>query len=213
MGEAGLEQTKEFLKEANISSIGHPVECDGDFVSKEDGIAFLAFNKTFPFNCSDDEVAEIVKKTKAANPEDFLIVMLHWGTEYQFHSSLSQQNLAHQVINAGADLIIGHHPHVVQEIEEYQGRLIFYSLGNFIFDYDGYFLKETLEGLVVGLEIYPEKLVYRLFPIKTYLSQPSLMGMKEIEEFLQKLSTRSYPHMLLSEQIKAGIIEIERSKE
>jgi len=212
MGEVGLEQTKEFLKKANIGSVGHPVECDKDFLSKEDGIAFLAFNKTFPFNCPDNEIAEIVKTTKAENPDDFLIVMLHWGVEYQFHSSLAQQNLAHQIIDAGADLIIGHHPHVVQEIEEYKGKLIFYSLGNFIFDYDRYFLKETLQGLVVGLEIYPEKLVYRLFPVKTHSSQPSLMEQKETEEFLQKLALRSYSHALLPEQIKAGIIEIERSK-
>lgn len=213
MGEPGLEQTKEFLKEVNINPVGHPTECDGDFLFKEDGIAFLAFNKTFPFNCSDDEVTEIVKRTKNTDPEDFLIVMLHWGMEYQFHSSLPQQNLARQIIDTGADLVIGHHPHVVQEIEEYQGKLIFYSLGNFIFDYDGYFLKETLEGLAVGLEIYPEKLVYRLFPVKTHLSQPSLMELKGAEEFLQKLASRSYPHTLLPEQIKTGIIEIERSKE
>ena len=208
MGELGLEQTKEFLKNVDISSIGHPIKCDRDFLFKQDDIIFLAFNKTFPLNCSDNEITEIVREIRNSNPRDFLIVIFHWGDEYQNKSSLFQQNLAHQVIDAGADLIIAHHPHIVQEIEKYDGKLIFYSLGNFIFDQ--YFSKETQEGLVVGLELYPEKLIYRLFPIESYLSQPFLMEQKKAEEFLQKLATKNYSQALLFEQIKSAIIEIER---
>jgi poly-gamma-glutamate synthesis protein (capsule biosynthesis protein) len=166
----------------------------------------LAFNKTFPFNCSDEEIAKIVKKVRESNPGKFLIVLLHWGQEYQLKSSISQQSLSHKLIDEGADLIVGSHPHVVQEIEEYKGKLIFYSLGNFIFDQ--YFSKETQEGLAVGLEIYPEKVIYRLFPIQSCLSQPFLMEKEKAKEFLENLAKRS--SLQLFDKIKTGIIEIER---
>lgn len=206
MGELGLEETKEFLAKANINFVGHPIRCDKDFLFEKNEIIFLAFNKTFPFNCSDREILEIVRKIKNSQPKKFLVVIFHWGEEYQLKSSIVQKNLAHQLIEAGANLIIGSHPHVVQEIEEYKGKLIFYSLGNFIFDL--YFSKETQEGLAVGLEIYPEKVIYRLFPIQSHLSQPFLMEKEKANEFLGKLAKKSSPQLF--DQIKNGIIEIEK---
>ena len=205
MGVDGLEETKGLLNQGNVSFIGHPVKCDGDFFEK-DNIIFLAFNKIFPSNCSDKQIIEIVKKTKQLNQKKLLIVVPHWGEEYQLNSSISQQELAYQMIDAGADLIIGSHSHVVQEIEEYKGKLIFYSLGNFIFDQ--YFSEETQEGLAVGLEIYSEKNIYRLFPIQSRLSQPFLMEQKETDGFLEKLAQRSSEKLF--EEIKTGIITIEK---
>jgi poly-gamma-glutamate synthesis protein (capsule biosynthesis protein) len=206
LGKEGFAETKEFLLKANIDFVGHPISCKEDFLTEKGGIIFLAFNKTFPFNCSDEEIAKIVKKVRESNPGKFLIVLLHWGQEYELKSSISQQRLAHKLIDEGADLIIGSHPHVVQEIEEYKGKLIFYSLGNFIFDQ--YFSKETQEGLAVGLEIYPQELIYRLFPIQSHLSQPFLMEKEKANEFLENLAKRSSPQLL--HKIKTGIIEIER---
>lgn len=206
VGESGFEQTKSFLTKANINFVGHPIKCDKDVFFAKDDILFLAFNKTFPFNCSNEEIAEIVKNTKNAHPKKFLVVILHWGEEYQPKSSVFQQKLAHQIIDAGADLIIGAHPHVVQEIEEYRGKLIFYSLGNFIFDQ--YFSKETQQSLAVGLELYPEEIIYRLFPIESYLSQPFLMEKEKANEFLEKLAKKSSPQLF--EQIRNGIIESRR---
>ena len=206
VGEKGFEETKKFLKENGISPIGHPIDCEKEFLFETEEMVFLAFNKTFPFNCSDDKIVRIVKEVRDSNSEKFLIVLFHWGEEYQSKSSIFQQKLAHRTIDAGADLIIGSHPHVVQEIEEYKGKLIFYSLGNFIFDQ--YFSKETQEGLAVGFEIYPEKVIYRLFPIQSHLSQPFLMEQERAKEFLEKLSKKSSPQ--LDDKIKNGIIEIER---
>jgi len=206
LGQKGYEETEKILKESKIDFLGHPIECNENFLLERDNIIFLAFNKTFPFNCSDEEIVEIVKRVKTSNSEKFLVVMFHWGNEYQLKSSLSQQKLAHQMIDAGADLIVGSHPHVVQEIEEYKGKLIFYSLGNFIFDQ--YFSKETQEGLAVGLEVWPEKIVYRLFPLKSQLSQPSLMNSEEAKNFLEKLAQKSSPKLL--NEIKNGKIEIEK---
>jgi poly-gamma-glutamate capsule biosynthesis protein CapA/YwtB (metallophosphatase superfamily) len=65
---------------------------------------------------------------------DVIVVSLHWGTEYAQSPSLEQQDNAHRIVDWGADLILGHHPHVIQKIEEYKQGVIVYSLGNFIFD-------------------------------------------------------------------------------
>jgi poly-gamma-glutamate capsule biosynthesis protein CapA/YwtB (metallophosphatase superfamily) len=65
---------------------------------------------------------------------DVKILSLHRGAEYRIHPNQRQRNLARTLIDHGADLIIGGHSHVPGEIERYQGKYIFYSLGNFIFD-------------------------------------------------------------------------------
>jgi len=179
MGYAGLEETKQLLGRVNIDWVGDPLDCSRQALIKHN-LIFLAFNKTFP-NCKNDEIIEIVK---SFDWNKFLIVSIHWGEEYKLKSNSAQQELVHKIIEAGADLVIGHHPHVVQEIEKYEGKLIFYSLGNFIFDQ--YFSQETQEGLVVGLEIYPSKILYKLFPIESNLSQPSLMESEKAKIFLEK---------------------------
>ncbi len=68
---------------------------------------------------------------------DVLIVSLHWGIEYETRPGEQQRVLAHKIIDWGADLIIGHHSHVMQGVEIYKGRIIAYSLGNFVFDQKG----------------------------------------------------------------------------
>lgn len=206
MGQKGLEETREILRKADINFVGDPFKCTKEFLFQKDDVIFLAFNKTFPSYCPDKEIIETVKEIRDSNPEKFLIVIFHWGQEYQSKSSISQQKLAHLVIDTGADLIIGSHPHVVQEIEKYKGKLIFYSLGNFIFDQ--YFSKETQEGLVVGTEVYQNKVVYRLFPVQSRMSQPFLMKLSRKNDFLKKIAQRSDSD--LSKEILQGKIEIER---
>jgi poly-gamma-glutamate synthesis protein (capsule biosynthesis protein) len=204
MGENGLKQTREFLEKENINFTGDPIDCTGKFIYKENNIIFLAFNKTFNSSCGDEKIVETVQSIKSQEPEKFLVVSLHWGQEYQTKSSVSQKNLAHKIIAAGADLIIGHHPHVVQEIEIYKNKLIFYSLGNFIFDQ--YFSEETQEGLAVGLEIWPDKNIFLLFPIQSEMSQPFLMEQKEKEIFLKNLAGMSSGDLI--GQIEKGKLEI-----
>jgi hypothetical protein len=60
---------------------------------------------------------------------------MHWGVEYAANAGPHQQELAHKLVDAGADLILGHHPHVIQALEIYNNRLIAYSLGDFVFDH------------------------------------------------------------------------------
>lgn len=64
---------------------------------------------------------------------EIIIASLHWGQEYYYNPNGTQVSIAHDVIDAGADIVYGHHPHVLQKIEEYNGGIIYYSLGNFSF--------------------------------------------------------------------------------
>ncbi len=76
-----------------------------------------------------------------------MIVSLHSGEEYKQELTQFQTDFAKTAIEAGADLVVGHHPHVVQRNETYQGKYIFYSPGNFIFDQD--FSEETMQGQII----------------------------------------------------------------
>ncbi|MEH7512174.1 CapA family protein [Gottfriedia acidiceleris] len=67
------------------------------------------------------------------NGVKIILIHFHWGIERDYVPNITQKNLAHYAIDHGADLIVGHHPHVVQGIEEYKGKFIVYSLGNFMF--------------------------------------------------------------------------------
>jgi poly-gamma-glutamate synthesis protein (capsule biosynthesis protein) len=204
MGSKGLIETRELLLESGITSIGGPFGCGGDLVYKNDNIIQVAFNKTFPSSCSDEEMAKTIEIIKKTTPDNFLTVNIHWGEEYQPKNSISQKQTAHTIIDAGADLIIGHHPHVVQNIEIYNNKLIFYSLGNFIFDQ--YFSQETQQSLGVRLEMYSDKNIYYLIPIQSKLAQPFLMEKEQAEDFLIELSKKSSPE--LDQKIKLGIVEI-----
>jgi len=209
MGKEGFEETKKHLKKYQIDFTGNPFyyqpnSKDIPFIAEN--IIFSAFNQILPFGIKDEEMINSVKEMHSLNPNKFLIISLHWGKEYQLNHSLVQQKLAHRIIEVGADLIIGHHPHVVQNLEKYQGKLIFYSLGNFIFDQ--YFSKETQQGLAVGLEIYPDELVFNLFPLQIDISQPALMVHGRSNEFLMQLAKRSDNQ--LDEEIKRGIIILKR---
>ncbi len=84
-------------------------------------------------------------------PEDaFKVLYIHWGNEYINRPSSAQKKLAHWLIDVGFDLIIGMHPHVLQGYEEYRGKYIFYSLGNFIFEMAW---KPTTIGAVVKFDL------------------------------------------------------------
>jgi poly-gamma-glutamate capsule biosynthesis protein CapA/YwtB (metallophosphatase superfamily) len=89
------------------------------------------------------EVESVRRDVRAARAKvDVLIVSMHAGKEYTFTHSARQAEIAHTAIDAGADMVIGHHPHVVQDCETYRGKPIYYSLGNFVFDPSPTFLRD-----------------------------------------------------------------------
>ena len=99
---------------------------------------------------------------RAKKNADLVIVHVHWGNEYSKNVTLRQKKLAHSLIDFGADIVLGHHPHTLQQVEFYKKGVIFYSLGNFVFDQPFSFTKETVfvricfqENKASYLEVYP----------------------------------------------------------
>ncbi|MEX2008508.1 MAG: CapA family protein [Candidatus Spechtbacterales bacterium] len=88
---------------------------------------------------------------------DVVIVSVHMGVEYETTSRPNQREIARAAIDAGAKLFIGHHPHVVQETEEYRDGFIAYSLGNFVFDQ--YFSEETMQGMLLEVDMRGDEIV------------------------------------------------------
>jgi poly-gamma-glutamate synthesis protein (capsule biosynthesis protein) len=83
----------------------------------------------------DTELTEFADHLRAAQEKcDLLVVTLHWGNEYQSEPTQRQQKVATAAVEAGADLVIGHHPHTLQGVGEHRGSPILYSAGNFVFD-------------------------------------------------------------------------------
>ena len=97
---------------------------------------------------------------------------MHWGNEYQQKFSQRQQAIAHGLIDAGVDVVVGSGPHVLQPVEVYKGKAIFYSLGNFIFDQD--WSKATQQGAVIGARIEGKEISYYLLPISMLNGQVSV---------------------------------------
>lgn len=145
-GVTGAQSTKEFLTQGGVEYFGSPLPDDVRILLKEirgTTIAFVNYNQ-FVTNGRDKAFADIV--TAREQLADVIILYTHWGMEY-VPASLAIKTLAHEFIDAGADLVIGAHPHIVQEKEIYRGKTIYYSLGNLVFDQ--YFSKETQRGLLV----------------------------------------------------------------
>lgn len=114
--------------------------------TKAGDVAVLAFTDKhasgFPAGTEHPGVAtvgdgsKVIEAIKAAKQNaDHVVVSFHWGTEYTFAAASYQRSLAHRCVDAGADLVLGHHPHVIQGVEVYKDKLIAYSLGDFVFDH------------------------------------------------------------------------------
>lgn len=139
---------------------------------------------------SDPERLNYISQAKTK--VDILITSYHWGDEYVPHNE-RQEMLAQSSIDAGADIIIGHHPHVIQAIEEYNGGLIAYSLGNAIFDQ--HFSQETMEGMLLEILVNKDGIVSHTnstFPIsKQFQPQtPISSSPQETGEVLQSFDSR-----------------------
>ncbi|MBD3355063.1 CapA family protein [Candidatus Woesearchaeota archaeon] len=138
--EKGLENTKRILEKNNLKYLGVGKGQQRPTVIEKDGIriGFLAYCKKqkifkelekIPYITGENMIEDI----KNADV-DFLVVSVHWGREYNLRPSEKQIKLAKKMIENGADIVVGHHAHIPQKIEEYKGGVIAYSLGNFVFD-------------------------------------------------------------------------------
>lgn len=134
---------------------------------KGQDICFVGYHSLFV-----ESLSPVVDEIKRIKPKcDFIVAFAHWGVEYEDYENKDQEREAYALVDAGADLVVGAHPHVIQPVEVYRGKAIFYSLGNFIFDQD--FSLATRQGLAVQMELGGENVTYKFIPIEMYRNKLS----------------------------------------
>lgn len=209
-GERGVIETRKNLSELGFYFSGAP-DARIDENTRQDievaGQKIAMISLSMVYNNFDLENAKSLIE-QAAIETDLTIINIHWGNEYQHQFNRYQQNVGHALVEAGADMIIGHHPHVVQGVEIYQGKPIFYSLGNFIFDQ--YFSAATQESLALKITVDSEQIIISLLPLRSERSVPRQMSDKEKEVFLKSFSAWSRTSETLVEEIENQRIIIKR---
>lgn len=164
-GAQSLTDTKQYLTEAGIDY------CTGEeIIYREIKGVTVALIGIYVLDTGIEKASQVEQTIADAkqNGADLIVVGFHWGSEKSNYPDETQQSLAHTAIDCGADLVVGHHPHVLQGIEQYQGKYIVYSLGNFCFggnstpsDMDTMIFRQTFsvtaEGNVedAGIHIIP----------------------------------------------------------
>jgi gamma-polyglutamate biosynthesis protein CapA len=178
-GQKAFEDTERLLSKRNISFFGgHPFK--KSYIEKEVNgkkIVFLGIDLTDHSN-NLEQYYDLIRKKKESG--SYVIANVHWGYEYHSNPSQNQKDIAHFLIDVGTDIVIGHHPHVVQPVEIYKDKAIFYSLGNFIFDQIG--TKEN-EGVGLGAVMEKEKIRYFIFPYEIKNYQPALFSAGQAKIF------------------------------
>lgn len=203
-GAKGFDETKKNLTANHIAYFGDASDDDGAILH------FTVGGKNFAAIGAQDVYRQIdpaalgkkIASEKASG--NFVIVYPHWGVEYNHAASTRQTKLAYAFIDAGADIVVGSHPHVVEGMEMYKGKPIFYSLGNLVFDQ--YFSADTQEGLGLRLNIGADgSTSVDLLPYEIPQSQPALAAGDQKAKLLEALASYSSP--ALKDQILAGNIK------
>jgi poly-gamma-glutamate synthesis protein (capsule biosynthesis protein) len=240
-GEVGLFDTISILKQKDIKFVGAGADIKAAlkpviFERNKLTVGFIGFTsagliaKEENGGCAPLNKELIIKYLAELRKKvDIVVVSLHWGIEYVFYPSPEQQKLARTLIDNGADLIIGHHPHVVQGIEKYRDKLIIYSLGNCNFgvEQDKNYKGADI-GIIVSVEFSKDKIPkYELIPIKINSNyQPVLLGGSEkskVLDFIDKISVqlqnnnikptywyRDVAEIYLTSQIESYLIRIRK---
>ncbi len=203
LGWEGFNDTLEVLNQNGLRFIGagNRKFNQPDIIIERKGIkfGFLGYCEYGFKNCKEDlfinKVDENVITTQIKNlklKSDIIIISLHWGTENVFYPSLAQIKLARNLIDAGAILVLGHHPHVVQGIERYKNGLIVYSLGNFQFVTGR---EKNRKSIILSVEINQNGIEdYKIIPAKINEDFiPYVMNNQKTQEMLSFIDTISHP--------------------
>jgi poly-gamma-glutamate capsule biosynthesis protein CapA/YwtB (metallophosphatase superfamily) len=179
-GRAALKDTITRLEQAGVQVVGAGLDTDDAhapaIVEADAGatIGFLGYSDVwwpgFEATSSRPGVAQAFSNVarmkrdvkRLAGKVDYVVVGFHWGYEYQHYPVGQQTKEAHAAIDAGADLVIGHHPHVLQGFETYRRRLIAYSLGDLVFDHVSV---ESGQTVLVDAILRPDGVKARLVPV------------------------------------------------
>lgn len=211
-GMSCLESTIAVLKQEKINFAGAGINIKDAhkpavFEINKIKFAFFAYSMTLPkyFYATDTTGGTAYPKRKLLKEKieyyrdkvDYIIVSFHWGQELTEYPKEYQRNFAHWAIDYGADLILGHHPHVLQGIEKYKNKLIIYSLANFVFAsysnkatksifLDLIFTKDEIKEIKI-LPINVNNYEVRFQP-KILAGKPKLKALKYLNEISQKLN-------------------------
>ncbi|MCF7906655.1 CapA family protein [Patescibacteria group bacterium] len=209
-GETGFLKTFETLENENINFIGAGINIEESYAGKIIDVSglkigFLAYvddmfthisqkpgiDSPGSSSMQDSDLEKDIENIKNKGAE-YVIISMHSGHEYHATPNWYQEAFTKEAIDFGADLIIGHHPHVIQTVEKYNDKYIFYSLGNFIFDQ--MWSEETKQGLIVKFyfnEFDIEKI--RLIPvmIENY-AKPRVADYEESKIILDRLQYDYY---------------------
>lgn len=211
-GTEALVDTLERLKKADIAAIGAGRNLDnaraGAVMTLKNGLrlGFLGYTMIVPMDFPAGRTGAGVARVKEAwikedisrlkKQCDFLAVQYHWGVEYTSDPADRQKELAHKTIDWGADIVVGHHPHRIQDIEFYKGKFIAYSLGNFIFDMKH--RPKVTEGILLLLKLKNAELHQIMIePVFIENGQPVILsadkapGKRSREDILKELMEES----------------------
>jgi poly-gamma-glutamate synthesis protein (capsule biosynthesis protein) len=205
-GKSGFLKTIENLNKDSIYTIGGGTNQDEAFAPlliKKDGETFAIFgvlefllegtvfneNQPYPAFGQIDKLCKIIRELNS--DIDNIIVSVHWGQENALIPTSKQIEYAHKIVDAGADLVLGHHPHVLQSIETYKDKLILYSLGNFIFDNTGKLQKESV---IFRCQFKNKQLIKpELIPIYINNCKPEIASKQTSSDILEHLNKISKP--------------------
>jgi poly-gamma-glutamate synthesis protein (capsule biosynthesis protein) len=205
-GEASFEYTKAQLRGNGIAEFGHPLDPSLGSVFVQDLSDLDKRLVVIGLHAATVELdvvkaVDLIKSQNLVPERDLIVVYPHWGPEYVDRGTDRQRAMAEAFIDAGADLIIGHHPHVIQNVETYKNKPIIYSLGNFVFDQ--YFSVATQQGLAVRLKMATDGYELELMPLEIIKSQPQLFKDQGKSDYLLlELAKRSSEE--LASRISSG---------
>lgn len=191
----------EILAAENFTAFGHPYDIGTSSVSVITlGRITLALFAFMAIDSNPDTATIEKLLSSYRHTTDVQVAYVHWGSEYVTEPNDGQRTFAEALVTAGIDLIVGHHPHVVQRIDTISGVPVVYSLGNFIFDQ--YFSEAVQEGLALKLQSHTKGLQLAAIPVTSLGSQaqPRLMTAAEAEEFYRRVAKFSDPAVLASLQ-------------
>jgi poly-gamma-glutamate capsule biosynthesis protein CapA/YwtB (metallophosphatase superfamily) len=195
-GVSGYNNTQAVLAQEGIQTFGRSYAVSSssvtDIALDDQNIGIIGIDLVLS-TPSDEELVSLFEM--ASDQYQFVIVYVHWGVEYELLHSKQQELYAKRFVALGADMVIGHHPHVVQDIQVYDGVPVFYSLGNFIFDQ--YFSGDVQKGLALSAT-FDERVTIELFPVSTLGTKitPRLIDGFERGVFLDSLAKRSDPELM-----------------
>ena len=126
---------------------------------------------------------------------DYWVISIHWGDEYLTKPNQMQKKLAQKLLNKGVDLVLGHHPHVIQPVEQKNDKIIAYSHGNFIFDQN--FSKLTQHGLLLETDTKNKQLkLYKTKQKKFAVIQANFCSLSSLTQFCQKNYNKHRPFLM-----------------